>query len=238
MGYREIYVGEGVFRRFLSGSDCVEDTILQRAAADKNFGYWPNYGFVGGASTARTDIVRIKDSAIPSGSILRFAWYGYCYALSGTHIGTGITGSFYCVTPANIDWIEGTGSGINGDTVPSASTWNEKSYQTSSWAGGAGILSVNTDFYLDNFVSLSLHSAGWYSVELPTHWCNIWNLSGNAGFIMRADSSVQAASYAYFGGAGQPVSTVGSGSYFVFDYSTIHSSGSVISKGRIGKKIF
>ena len=54
------------------------------------------------------------------------------------------TFSIYAIKPANADWVEGT---VQWAVETGSSCWNYKAYDTSNWAGSAGLGTADVDYY-------------------------------------------------------------------------------------------
>ena len=126
---------------------------------------------------------------------------------------TGV--SIYAIKPANAAWVEGS---VQWAVETGSSCWNYKAYDTSDWAGSAGLGTPDTDYDsvpLATFDTLNNGAGGMISIaltghagltlkDLIDHWSG--DQANNAGLLLKADdessgSAMLASSEVLFGAA-------------------------------------
>jgi hypothetical protein len=96
----------------------------------------------------RFDLSSIADTATITAASINFY---------GSHTGLSFTGTLCRIADANNDWVEGT---ANWTTETGASCWNKKIYNTTNWAGSAGLSTATTDYINTSLGTVTLASTG------------------------------------------------------------------------------
>ena len=120
------------------------DTIVYSGAANNNYGVFTPLQVL--ANTIKI-LIRFDLSGIPSSAT--------CTAATLTLTSTinqpvAVTYNAYKITDANGDWVEGTKNAATAGTGEPC--WNNKFYNTTNWAGAAGLATAGTD-YIDTVLA-------------------------------------------------------------------------------------
>jgi len=95
-----------------------------------------------------------------------------------------LTVDLHELTPANADWVEGTGDGERTPT-PGAVCWSYRKHDTDRWAGSGGARTPDVDFSTQwsAKASASAKTPGWLAFELPPKVVQRWigEPASNAG---------------------------------------------------------
>jgi hypothetical protein len=136
-----------VFQQGVDGYAGTEDTFVASGAlTNKNFGVYASLHIYGSdyASTRRP-LIRFDLGALSRQytGVESILLTNLAYAVPADLSTPGGTLAVHRILPANKDWVEGTGGNA---VVAGAPCWDFKAYNTTVWAGSAGLSTAGTDY--------------------------------------------------------------------------------------------
>ena len=179
-------------------------------------------------------LLRFDVSGIPVAAALNSASL-YMYIQDTTYSYAATTLDLYEIVAANADWVEGS---ANGSAQVGSSCWNKKIYNTTNWAGAAGLGTAGTDYINTTIGTLTVPNPvvlnSEFSTAITTTVVDGWRTTNN-GMLLRATTESGSDNGASMYSSDD--ATAGTRPKLVVEY-TILGGGSIFASSVIHSAIF
>lgn len=195
--------------------------MIALTAVTKLYNYGADIYLAAGRFTNDSNIdrflIEFDISSIPGTATINSATL-YFYIADATYSYASTLIDIYDISAANADWVEGT---VNGTTEVGSSCWDKKIYNTTNWAGSAGLSTAGTDYINSVIGTLTVPNppnlGTEFTASLDTTAVGTWRTTNNGQFV-RARTESGSNQGAHMGSSDH--ATTGYRPKLVVDYST------------------
>lgn len=173
----------------ISGAANIQDTFLVYASANPSFADWCEGGnaqiAMQNGSQSRVILVRFTNALLPAGSVTGFRLK--FYAQAGWD---GVSNmAAWRILAANA-WVGGT---VQHTPEVGSACWNWRSYNTTPWAGSAGLGVSGVDYEANASPPTTVPPgfSQWATLVLPPSWASDWKSGAmvNNGLLLKTNNA-------------------------------------------------